>query len=125
MIEHDIKGICERRLNMGRRSLSTWETERKRELEKQLREFSIEALKNIQKIATRSLDERTRLEANKFLFEKAVGKNYVLYDELQQASKNDLNIRLIPVGVGEEQQSVEAWNTQEDSEDWGNDIYIP
>lgn len=59
------------------------------------------------------------------MFEKAVGKNYVLYDELQQASKNDLNIRLIPVGVGEEQQSVEAWNTQEDSEDWGNDIYIP
>ena len=95
------------------------------ELEKQLREFSIEALQNIVKIATRSLDERTRLEANKFLFEKAVGKNYVLYDELQQASKNDLNIRLIPVGVGEEQQSVEAWNTQEDSEDWGNDIYIP
>lgn len=57
------------------------------------------------------------------MFEKAVGKNYVLYDELQQASKNDLNIRLIPVGVGEEQQS--AWNTQEDSEDWGRDIYYP
>lgn len=98
---------------------------REKELEKQLREFSIEALQNIVKIATRSLDERTRLEANKFLFEKAVGKNYVLYDELQQASKNDLNIRLIPVGVGEEQQSVEAWNTQEDSEEWGKDIYIP
>lgn len=110
---------------MSRRSLSTWDMERKRELEKQLREFSIEALQNIVKIATRSLDERTRLEANKFLFEKAVGKNYVLYDELQQASKNDLNIRLIPVGVGEEQQSVEAWNTQEDSEDWGRDIYYP
>lgn len=108
---------------MSRRSLSTWDIERKRELEKQLREFSIEALQNIVKIATRSLDERTRLEANKFLFEKAVGKNYVLYDELQQASKNDLNIRLIPVGVGEEQQS--AWNTQEDSEDWGRDIYYP
>ena len=102
---------------MSRRSLSTWDMERKRELEKQLREFSIEALQNIVKIATRSLDERTRLEANKFLFEKAVGKNYVLYDELQQASKNDLNIRLIP------QQS--AWNTQEDSEDWGRDIYYP
>lgn len=110
---------------MARRSLTTWETERKRELEKQLREFSIEALQNIVKIATRSLDERTRLEANKFLFEKAVGKNYVLYDELQQASKNDLNIRLIPVGVGEEQQSVEAWNAQEQDEDWGMDIYLP
>lgn len=110
---------------MSRRSLSTWDMEKKRELEKQLSEFSIEALQNIVKIATRSLDERTRLEANKFLFEKAVGKNYVLYDELQQASKNDLNIRLIPVGVGEEQQSVEAWNTQEDSEDWGKDIYYP
>ena len=45
---------------MSRRSLSTWETERKRELEKQLRKFSIEALQNIVKIATRSLDERTR-----------------------------------------------------------------
>ncbi|RHK31080.1 hypothetical protein DW068_17665 [Anaerobutyricum hallii] len=73
--------------------------------------------------ATFIFQTRSRLEANKFLFEKAVGKNYVLYDELQQASKNDLNIRLIPVGVGEEQQS--AWNTQEDSEDWGRDIYYP
>ncbi|WP_182432878.1 hypothetical protein [Anaerobutyricum hallii] len=45
---------------MSRRSLSTWDMERKRELEKQLREFSIEALQNIVKIATRSLDERTR-----------------------------------------------------------------
>lgn len=49
----------------------------------------------------------------------------MLYDELQQASKNDLNIRLIPVGVGEEQQSVEAWNAQEQDEDWGEDTYQP
>lgn len=52
---------------MSRRSLTTWETERKRELEKQLREFSIEALQNIVKIATRSLDERTRLESKQIL----------------------------------------------------------
>lgn len=112
---------------MARRALTVWEKQQKQEFEKELREFSLPALKNVIRIANKSLDERTRLDANKYIIDKVVGRNFSLFDDLAEQDKQELRINLLTIGTknGKESESVEAWNTQEDSEEWGKDIYIP
>lgn len=112
---------------MARRALSVWEKQQKQEFEKQLREFSLSALKNVIRIANKSLDERTRLDANKYIIDRVIGRNFCLFDDLAEQDKQELRINLVRIGTkdGKESESVEAWNTQEQEEDWGKDIYIP
>lgn len=111
---------------MARRALSVWEKQQKQEFEKELREFSLQALKNVVRIANKSLDERTRLDANKYIIDKVIGRNFCLFDDLVEQDKQELKINLVTIGAkdGKESESVE-WNTQEQEEDWGKDIYIP
>lgn len=110
---------------MARRALSVWEKQQKQEFEKELREFSLPALKNVIRIANNSLDERTRLDANKYIIDKVVGRNFSLFDDLAEQDKQELRINLLTIGTknGKESESVEAWNTQE--EEWGEDTYQP
>lgn len=110
---------------MARRALSVWEKQQKQEFEKQLREFSLTALKNIVRIANKSLDERTRLDANKYIIDKVVGRNFCLLNDLAEQDKQELRINLVTIGTkdGKESESVEAWSEQEQEEDWGRDIY--
>lgn len=112
---------------MARRALSVWEKQQKQEFEKQLREFSLTALKNIVRIANKSLDERTRLDANKYIIDKVVGRNFCLLNDLAEQDKQELRINLVTIGTkdGKESESVEAWNTQEQEEEWGEDTYQP
>lgn len=108
---------------MARRALSVWERQQKEEFEKELRKFSLPALKNVIRIANKSLDERTRLDANKYIIDKVVGRNFSLFDDLAEQDKQGLRINLVTIGTknGKELESVDAWNTQEDSEEWGKD----
>lgn len=110
-----------------RRALSVWEKQQKQEFEKQLREFSLSALKNVVRIANKSLDERTRLDANKYIIDKVVGRNFSLFNDLAEQDKQELKINLVTIGTkdGKESESVEAWNTQEQEDEWGKDIYLP
>lgn len=112
---------------MARRALSVWERQQKEEFEKELRKFSLPALKNVIRIANKSLDERTRLDANKYIIDKVVGRNFSLFDDLAEQDKQGLRINLVTIGTknGKELESVDAWNTQEDSEEWGKDTYQP
>ena len=112
---------------MPRRALSVWEKQQKQEFEKQLREFSLSALKNVVRIANKSLDERTRLDANKYIIDKVVGRNFSLFNDLAEQDKQELKINLVTIGTkdGKESESVEAWNTQEQEDEWGKDIYLP
>lgn len=112
---------------MARRALSVWERQQKEEFEKELRKFSLPALKNVIRIANKSLDERTRLDANKYIIDKVVGRNFSLFDDLAEQDKQELRINLVTIGTknGKELESVDAWNTQEDSEEWGKDTYQP
>lgn len=112
---------------MARRALSVWEKQQKQEFEKELREFSLPALKNVIRIANKSLDERTRLDANKYIIDKVVGRNFSLFDDLAEQDKQELRINLLTIGTknGKESESVEAWNAQEQDEDWGEDTYQP
>lgn len=111
---------------MARRALSVWEKQQKQEFEKELRKFSLSALKNVIRIANKSLDERTRLDANKYIIDKVIGRNFCLFDDLAEQDKQELRINLLTIGTkdGKESESV-AWNTQEQEEDWGMDIYLP
>ena len=79
------------------------------------------------RIADRSLDERVRLQANQYILDKVLGKNFVLFSELEQQNKETLNINLISVtengnnkesGVNEN-----IWDLW--SDDWGEDTYQP
>lgn len=111
---------------MARRALSVWERQQKEEFEKELRKFSLPALKNVIRIANKSLDERTRLDANKYIIDKVIGRN-CLFDDLAEQDKQELRINLVTIGTkdGKESESVEAWSEQEQEEDWGRDIYYP
>lgn len=109
---------------MARRALSVWEKQQKQEFEKQLREFSLPALKNVVRIANKSLDERTRLDANKYIIDKVVGRNFSLFNDLAEQDKQELRINLVRIGTkdGKESESVEAWKQEEE---WGEDTYQP
>lgn len=112
---------------MARRALSVWERQQKEEFEKELRKFSLPALKNVVRIANKSLDERTRLDANKYIIDKVVGRNFSLFDDLAEQDKQELRINLVTIGTknGKELESVDAWNTEEQEEEWGEDTYQP
>lgn len=112
---------------MAKRALSVWEKQQKQEFEKELRKFSLPALKNVVRIANKSLDERTRLDANKYIIDKVVGRNFCLLNDLAEQDKQELRINLVTIGTkdGKESESVEAWSEQEQEEDWGRDIYYP
>lgn len=109
---------------MARRALSVWEKQQKQEFEKELRKFSLQALKNVVRIANKSLDERTRLDANKYIIDKVVGRNFCLLEDLTEQDKQELRINLVTIGTkdGKESESVEAWKQEEE---WGEDIYQP
>lgn len=112
---------------MARRALSVWERQQKEEFEKELRKFSLPALKNVIRIANKSLDERTRLDANKYIIDKVVGRNFSLFDDLAEQDKQELRINLVTIGTknGKELESVDAWNTEEQEEERGEDTYQP
>lgn len=112
---------------MARRALSVWERQQKEEFEKELRKFSLPALKNVIRIANKSLDERTRLDANKYIIDKVVGRNFSLFDDLAEQDKQELRINLVTIGTknGKELESVDTWNTEEQEEEWGEDTYQP
>lgn len=112
---------------MARRALSVWERQQKEEFEKELRKFSLPALKNVIRIANKSLDERTRLDANKYIIDKVVGRNFSLFDDLAEQDKQELRINFVTIGTknGKELESVDAWNTEEQEEEWGEDTYQP
>ncbi|WP_415983268.1 hypothetical protein [Anaerobutyricum hallii] len=112
---------------MARRALSVWERQQKEEFEKELRKFSLPALKNVIRIANKSLDERTRLDANKYIIDKVVGRNFSLFDDLAEQDKQELRINLVTIGTknGKELESVDAWNTEEQEEEWDEDTYQP
>ena len=72
---------------MPRKTLSVWKREHKKQFEQELKQYSLTALKNVMRIADRSLDERVRLQANQYILDKVLGNNFVLFSELEQQNK--------------------------------------
>lgn len=62
--------------------------QRKQDFNSKLKAYSPTALDNVITIAENSFDANTRLKANMFLIEKAVGKNFSLLEQNNDAEHN-------------------------------------
>ena len=127
---------------MARKPLNVWAKERRPEFERRLSEFSLTALQNVIEIASRALDPRVRLQANTYLLDKVLGRDFSLNRE--QPPDSNIFINLVPVGTdpviseedaelikraeaGEQRLQLqspdeEAWNV---GDEWGEEIYDP
>lgn len=120
---------------MSRKSLSIWEKERKEQFDKMVKGFCIEGLQNIIKIANNALDQKVKLQANIFLIEKAVGKNYTAFNDETEQTAQKVTINLITTGdtyKQNEHDEQEIWDAEnllcddeEDDDNWGGDVYLP
>lgn len=110
--------------------------QRKQDFNSKLKAYSPVALDNVITIAENSFDANTRLKANMFLIEKAVGKNFSLLEQNNDAEHNkktqitlqivepkqDIDIDGIENEITEELTN----NDNDDNEPWGlDDIYRP
>lgn len=124
-----------------RKPLNVWAKERRPEFERRLSEFSLTALQNVIDIANKALDPRVRLQANTYLLDKVLGRDFSLNRE--QPPDNNIVINLVPVGAeaviseedaelirraeaGEQRVDIpapdeELWDVGE----WGTDVYDP
>lgn len=120
---------------MARKPLSVGMKQNKEDFDRELKTYSKKALKNIITIAENSFDANTRLKANMFLIEKAVGKNYSVLEHNNDAEHNkqtkitlqivepkqNINVDKINNEITEELTNID----NDDSEPWGEDIYRP
>lgn len=126
----------------GRPPLSRGTKNRKKEFDERLSAYSLSALDNVIDIADKAYNTETRLKANIFLLDKALGKSYALNGEEKHNNElNELTVNIVTVGkehglTQKEEQDIykaeqgieftnpddfEEWKT--DDSDWGNDVY--
>lgn len=123
----------------GRPPLSRGTKNRKKEFDERLSAYSLSALDNVIDIADKAYNTETRLKANIFLLDKALGKSYALNGE--ENHNNELTVNIVSVGnqhtlTQKEEQDIwkaeqgleftkpddmEEWETEDN--DWGNDVY--
>ena len=106
--------------------------QRKQDFNSKLKAYSPTALDNVITIAENSFDANTRLKANMFLIEKAVGKNFSLLEQNNDAEHNKKT--QITLQIVEPRQNIDIDNINneieqltdienDDNEPWENDIY--
>ena len=119
----------------GRPSMCRGTQQRKQDFNSKLKAYSPTALDNVITIAENSFDANTRLKANMFLIEKAVGKNYSVLEHDNDAEHNkqtqitlqiveprqDIDIDKINNEIAELTDSTD----NDDNDPWGLDIYTP
>lgn len=107
--------------------------QRKQDFNSKLKAYSPVALDNVIKIAESSFSAETKLKANMFLIEKAVGKNFSLLEQNNDAEHNkqtqitlqiiepnkNINVDDINNEITEELTNID----NDDNEPWGNEIY--
>ena len=124
----------------GRKPLSVGMKQNKEDFDRELKTYSKKALKNIITIAENSSDANTRLKANMFLIEKAVGKNYSVLEQNNDAEHNkqtqitlqiieprqNINVDGIENEITKELTNIENDDSEPWEEPWGGeDIYRP
>lgn len=119
---------------MARKPLSVGMKQNKEDFDRELKTYSKKALKNIITIAENSFDANTRLKANMFLIEKAVGKNYSVLEQNNDAEHNkktQITLQIVEpkrdISINEIENEITETltdNENDDSEPWENDIYI-
>ena len=116
----------------GRKPLSVGMKQNKEDFDRELKSYSTKALKNIITIAENSFDANTRLKANMFLIEKAVGKDYkAIVDETEQNTETKIMLQIVNpkqnIDIDNINNEITALtdNENDDNESWGNEIYTP
>lgn len=117
----------------GRPPMCRGTKQRKKDFDYKLKCYSTQALDNVIHLAESAFSAETKLKANIFLIEKAVGKNYSALEQNKgDAQENNLNINLQIIkpkhNINTEQietEIKEAETNLEDDESWGNDLYTP
>lgn len=117
----------------GRPPMCRGTKQRKKDFDYKLKCYSTQALDNVIHLAESAFSAETKLKANIFLIEKAVGKNYSALEQNKgDAQENELNINLQVIepkhniDTGQiETEIKEAEIDLEDDESWGDNLYIP
>lgn len=110
--------------------------QRKQDFNSKLKAYSPTALDNVIKIAESSFSAETKLKANMFLIEKAVGKNFSLLEqdnETKQNKQTHVTLQIIEpkqkIDINDIENEITAELTNNDNEPWeepwGEDIYRP
>ena len=121
----------------GRPNICRGTKQRKQDFNSKLKAYSPTALDNVITIAENSFDANTRLKANMFLIEKAVGKNFSLLEQNNDAEHNkktqitlqivepkqDIDIDDIENEITEELTNNDNDDSEPWEEPWGEDIY--
>lgn len=117
----------------GRPPMCRGTKQRKKDFDYKLKCYSTQALDNVIHLAESAFSAETKLKANIFLIEKAVGKNYSALEQYKgDAQENELNINL---NIVEQKHSInteqiekeikEIETNLEDDESWGDNLYTP
>lgn len=114
--------------------------QRKQDFNSKLKAYSPTALDNVIKIAESSFSAETKLKANMFLIEKAVGKNFSLLEQNNETEQNkhtqitlqiveprqNINVNDINNEITETlTDNIENDDSEPWEEPWGEDIYRP
>lgn len=113
--------------------------QRKQDFNSKLKAYSPVALDNVIKIAESSFSAETKLKANMFLIEKAVGKNFSLLEhnnKTEQNKQTHVTLQIIEpkqnIDINDIENEITETLTDNDNDDsepweepWGEDIYRP
>lgn len=108
--------------------------QRKQDFNSKLKAYSPTALDNVIKIAETSFSAETKLKANMFLIEKAVGKNFSLLEqnnETKQNKQTHVTLQIIEpkrnIDIDDINNEIAKLtdNENDDNDPWGAEIYKP
>lgn len=109
--------------------------QRKQDFNSKLKAYSPVALDNVIKIAESSFSAETKLKANMFLIEKAVGKNFSLLEqnnETKHSNQTQITLQIIEpkqdISINEIENEITETltdNENDDNDPWGAEIYKP
>ena len=120
----------------GRPKMCRGTKQRKQDFNSKLKAYSPTALDNVIKIAETSFSAETKLKANMFLIEKAVGKNFSLLEQNNDSEHNkktQITLQIVEpkrdISINEIENEITETLTDsidnDDNEPWGLDIYTP
>lgn len=120
----------------GRPSMCRGTKQRKQDFNSKLKAYSPTALDNVIKIAETSFSAETKLKANMFLIEKAVGKNFSLLEHNNDAEHNKQTQITLQIVEPRQDIDIDKINNEitaeltdstdnDDNDPWGAEIYKP
>lgn len=127
---------------MARKPLNETERELKQNFDEAIKQYSVDCLKQVYKIATNAMDISVRLKACTYILDRYCGRNYQILQEQEQEEpqQNQMDIKLIITKsneinteqIEEQIREVECESLEDDLEEWNNDdnwgesdIYYP